>query len=95
MRQEIGDRCEAGKNEGHRPGEEADREQDASDQFNQPTHTRKRRDRNIGKHRRGRKAEDLCRTVLKQAQAREDAKDAEQAEPIRHGKDAVHGEVSG
>jgi len=33
--------------------------------------------------------------VLKQAQAREDAKDAEQAEPVGRGKDTVHDDVSG
>src|SRR5437899_5254266 len=47
MRHEIGGRREARENEGDRPCQQADREQDASDQFDQATHPGQRTDVNV------------------------------------------------
>src|SRR6266705_3870447 len=83
MRHEIGGGRKARENEGDRPGEQADREQDAPDQFNQPTDPRQRTALNVCEHGREGKAENFPRAVLKQSQSGEDAENAENAEGAR------------
>src|SRR5947207_6944194 len=83
MRHETGGGGEARENEGNRPRKQADGEQQAADQFDQPTDSRQGIDLDVGEHRGNRKAENLARAVLKQSQASEDAEDAENAKGAR------------
>src|ERR1700682_4322097 len=83
MRYEIRGCREACENEGDRPREQADREQDAPDQFNQPTDPRQRTDLDVGEHGSDGKAENLSRAVLKQLQSGENAENTEDARGAR------------
>src|SRR5438105_9626783 len=80
MRHEIGGRRKAGENESYRPREQADREQDASRQFDEPAHAHQRIDLNVREHWHSGKTENLPCAVLKQVQAGKDAKNAEKAD---------------
>jgi hypothetical protein len=83
MRHEIGGRGEARENEGDRPREQTDGEQDAPDQFDQPTRAGQRTDLDVGETRNGGKAENLSGAMLQQFQSREDAENAEDVKGAR------------
>src|SRR5215211_1421939 len=86
VRDEIGGRGEAREDEGHRPGEQAEREQDAADQLDQSADAAQRADLNVGEHRHRGKTDNLRGAVLKQAETRENAQDAEEAERVPPGR---------
>ena len=88
MRHEVSGRREAGQNEGNRSREQADREQDASDQFDQPSRPRQRADLNVRETRNGWKTENFAGAVLKQFEASEDSQNAENTESTE-GEDAL------
>src|SRR5258707_2467933 len=79
MRDEIGGGGKARENEGDRPREQADREQDAPDQFNQPADPRQRTDLDVGENRGGGKTENFAGAGRKQQQPGENAEHAESA----------------
>ena len=79
MRHEIGDRHLAGEEEGHRPGEQADDEQQAADELDHAGDAEEREERRAELGRR--EAEQLLRAVLEEEQRRHDAQHRQRIGP--------------
>src|SRR5262249_26137711 len=79
VREKIGDRHEAGQDEGHRPREQADQHQQATDQLEHACRAEERYELQTVEGFEMREAEELRGAMLQQQQRSHDAKHGEQA----------------